>query len=72
MPFKTLTIKEDVYNKLVALKEDSESFSDLLDKLSSCRNVALLKKMRGSVTFEDKAAMTREIREKRNEKRYHP
>ncbi|MGC9308662.1 MAG: antitoxin VapB family protein [Thermoplasmatota archaeon] len=71
MPFKTLTIKEDVYNKLVALKEDSESFSDLLDKLSRCRNVALLKKMRGAVTFEDKDAMTREIREKRKEKRYH-
>jgi len=69
MPFKTLTIKEDVYKKLVAIKREDESFSELLDKLSK-NNVALLMKLRGSIDIKEKDEMIRDIYMKRNERRY--
>jgi len=69
MPFKTLTIKEDVYKKLVAIKREDESFSDLLDKLSG-KNVALLRKVRGSIDIKEKDEMIRDIYAKRDERRY--
>ncbi len=34
MGFKTLTIKEEVYKKLMSKKGEGESFSEFLDKLS--------------------------------------
>ncbi|HDN82912.1 MAG TPA: antitoxin [Candidatus Altiarchaeales archaeon] len=69
MPFKTLTIKEDVYKKLVAIKREDESFSDLLDKLSG-KNVALLRKVRGSIDIKEKDEMIRDIYSRRDERRY--
>ena len=69
MPFKTLTIKEDVYKKLVAIKREDESFSDLLDKLSR-KNVALLRKVRGSIDIKEKDEMIRDIYSRRDERRY--
>ncbi|AEA46437.1 antitoxin VapB family protein [Archaeoglobus veneficus] len=30
---KTISIRDDVYNKLVSMKEDGESFSDVIEKL---------------------------------------
>jgi len=64
-----LTIKEDVYKKLVAIKREDESFSDLLDKLSG-KNVALLRKVRGSIDIKEKDEMIRDIYSKRDERRY--
>ena len=69
MPFKTLTIKEDVYKKLVAIKRKDESFSDLLDKLIG-KNMALLKKARGSIDIKEKEKMIRDIYTKRDERSY--
>lgn len=69
MPFKTLTIKESVYKKLVAIKRDDESFSDLLEKLSR-KNVALLRKARGSIDIKEKEKMIKDIYTKRDERRY--
>ena len=34
MAFKTITIKEDVYNELAGVKSNDESFSELLHRLS--------------------------------------
>jgi predicted CopG family antitoxin len=34
MATKTLTITEDVYDRLKSMKRDDESFSDLLDRIS--------------------------------------
>ena len=34
MATKTLTIKEDVYEHLKSMKQEDESFSDLLERLS--------------------------------------
>lgn len=70
MSFKTLTIKEQTYNKLLAIKQKGESFSDLFDRL--CRNnIEILKKSQGAVDFEEseKKSLLKDIRQKRSEKR---
>ena len=69
MGFKTITIKESIYKKLLLMKRNDESFSDLFDRLSDS-NMHMLEKMRGSQTYEDKQKMLHEINEKRKEKRY--
>jgi len=69
MAFKTLTIKESVYKKLVLMKKEKESFSDLFERLSNS-NLEVLKKMRGCNTYENKEDMLKELYEKRKQKRY--
>jgi len=69
MGFKTLTIKESVYKKLLLMKEKNESFSDLFERLSNS-NIEVLKKLRGCHIYEDKEEFLKEIYEKRKEKRY--
>jgi len=69
MAFKTLTIKESVYKKLLLMKKKDESFSELFERLSNS-NLEVLKKMRGINTYENKKEILREIYEKRKEKRY--
>jgi len=69
MGFKTLTIKESVYKKLLLMKKKDESFSDLFDRLSNS-NINALKKMRGCNTYDDKEKILSEMYEKRKEKRY--
>ena len=69
MAFKTLTIKESVYKKLLLLKRKNESFSELFERLSNS-NLEVLKNMRGCNTYEKKEEMLREIYEKRKERRY--
>ncbi|MEF8849142.1 MAG: antitoxin VapB family protein [Candidatus Thermoplasmatota archaeon] len=69
MGFKTLTIKKSVYKKLLLMKRENESFSDLFERLSQS-NLEVLKKMRGINTYENKEEMLKEIYEKRKEKRY--
>ena len=68
MAFKTLTIKESVYKKLLLMKKQNESFSDLFERLSD-KNLEVLKKMRGCNTYENKEEMLKNIYEKRKEKR---
>ena len=70
MPFKTLTIKEDVYKKLLSMKRENESFSDLFERLSK-KNLAILKKLRGCMEFEEKDKMIKAIYKKRGERRYY-
>ena len=69
MGFKTLTIKESVYKKLLIMKRKDESFSDMFERLSDS-NLEVLKKMRGCNTYEDKNDMLKEFYDKRKEKRY--
>jgi predicted CopG family antitoxin len=69
MTFKTITIREDTYRRLLAVKREDESFSDLFDRLVS-GSVGTLKALRGSVEFEAKDEMLREMRKKREEVRY--
>ena len=69
MSFKTLTIKKNVYDKLLTIKRENESFSELFERLSK-KNVASLKKLRGCTEFNEKDKMLKDIYERRKEKRY--
>ena len=57
---KTLTIRDEVYKKLLNVKRRDESFSKLLERLVSDR---------GCVEFEDKEKMLAEIQAQRTERR---
>lgn len=65
MTFKTVTIKESVYNKLILVKHKDESFSDLLERLSKSK-ITTLKKLRGCITYDDKDEILKEIKIKRS------
>jgi len=69
MSFKTLTIKTTVYEKLLAMKQENESFSDFFERLSK-NNVATLRKLRGCTEFQKKDQILRDNVKKRNERRY--
>jgi len=67
---KTITIRDEVYGKLLIIKGKNESFSELFDRLVECTSPAeTLKKLRGKVEFTDKEAMLTEIYIRRAEKR---
>ena len=66
---KTITIRDEVYGKLVMIKGKDESFSELFDRLVECSSsVETLKKLRGMVDFTDKETMLSELYLKRAEK----
>jgi predicted CopG family antitoxin len=67
---KTITIRDEVYGKLLTIKGKGESFSELFDRLVECTSPAeTLKKLRGKVEFTDKEMMLSELYSKRAEKR---
>ena len=67
---KTITIRNSVYDELKRFKKENESFSDLLDRLIKSQSKKdLLKSLRGSIEFEDKEKLLKEIEKKRREKR---
>lgn len=70
---KTLTIRDDVYQRLAAIKGKDESFSELFERLSERRgSLELLRRMRGSIEFEnasEKELFVLQSTEKRDEKR---
>ena len=37
-PMKTITLRDDTYHALLSLKEDDDSFSDVIDRLVSRKN----------------------------------
>ena len=69
MTFKTITIKKSAYEKLIAMKHENESFSDLFERLSK-NNIDSIKKLRGTIEFREKTSMMKEIYNRRREKRY--
>ena len=67
---KTITIRDEVYEKLSASKEKGESFSDLLERLvRGADPVKTLMKLRGCVEFSDKERLLAKIRASRAERR---
>jgi len=66
---KTITIKDDVYKKLLVMKREGESFSDLFERFLKGSSLEILAKLRGSVEFTDKEKMLSDIKIKRSEKR---
>jgi len=67
---KTISIRDEVYRKLLAIKREGESFSELFERLSEGANpLETLRKLRGCVEFRDKEEMLSEIYEARAERR---
>ena len=69
---KTITIRDEVYRRLVTIKRKGESFSELFDRLAKCQDSRqVLVQYRESVELnEDEAKqILNEITEKRAERR---
>ncbi|MEM2917844.1 MAG: antitoxin VapB family protein [Candidatus Bathyarchaeia archaeon] len=67
---KTITIRDDVYKKLLKVKREGESFSDLFERLiEGASPLETLKKLRGCVEFRDKEVLLKEIYAARAERR---
>ena len=67
---KTITIREEVYRKLLAVKRKDESFSELFDRLAESKDpLETLSKLRASVEFRKKKEMLSEICSARAERR---
>lgn len=67
---KTISIRDEVYRKLQAIKREDESFSELFERLAEGANpLDMLKKLRGCVEFEDKEGMLNKIYSARAERR---
>lgn len=67
---KTITIRDEVYRKLLSAKKKDESFSELFERLAEDRDsVETLKRMRGTVEFREKEKLLAEINAKRAERR---
>ncbi len=68
---KTLTIRDEVYERLIKIKRENESFSDLFMRLSEEENaLMLLERLRGSIDLPEADELIEEIYEKRVERRY--
>ena len=71
MPFKTITIREDVYKMLLTVKGTNESFSHLFEGLvKSKSNIDKLKGLRDTIEFKNKDLLLKELSERREERRY--
>jgi predicted CopG family antitoxin len=67
---KTITIRDEVYKKLLKIKHEGESFSELFERLvEDTSSIETLKRLRGCVEFKDKDKMLSEIYEGRAERR---
>jgi len=67
---KTITIRDEVYRRLVAVKEKDESFSELFERLVEGANpVKTLANLRGCAEFRDKERVLSEIHALRAERR---
>jgi len=67
---KTITIRDEVYKKLLTVKRENESFSKLFERLvESMSPLETLTKLRGCVEFTDKEKMLSEIHALRAERR---
>jgi predicted CopG family antitoxin len=67
---KTLTIRDEVYRKLLAVKAKDQSFSELLEQLSEgTKSVEVLESIRARVEFRDKERMMSELSTSRAERR---
>jgi predicted CopG family antitoxin len=68
---KTITIRDEIYKKLLTIKRKDESFSELFERLiGNMDSLEVLKKLRGCVEFKDKEKMLLEIYNLRAEHRF--
>lgn len=64
MGTKTVSLSEDAYNKLKALKEDNESFSDVVRKVTKTSNVS---KFHGALSEDTADEIEENIRKNRED-----
>lgn len=64
MGVKTITIKKKVYDKLSAVKNESESFSDLFERLVENEKPVLIK-YKGILSKKEGKALEKEIENSR-------
>ena len=63
---KTITIRDEVYKKLLIVKKKDESFSELFERLVEERkSIETLSRLRATVEFTDKEKMLSEISARR-------
>lgn len=67
---KTITIRDEVYKRLIDSKSSDESFSELFERLlAGAGSVEILSSLRGAAEFKDKSKMISELRASRAERR---
>jgi predicted CopG family antitoxin len=69
---KTITIRDEIYEKLSAVKGKDESFSELFERLvEGADPIKILRRLRGSIEFKpgEKEKLLAEIRARRAERR---
>ena len=67
---KTITIRDEVYRKLLTVKRKNESFSELFDRLVESKDpIETLTKLRATVEFRNKEEMLEELYSLRAERR---
>ena len=69
---KTITIQDEVYEKLSAVKGEDESFSELFERLvEGADSIKILRRLRGTVEFKsgEKEKLLTEIKVRRAERR---
>lgn len=70
MVSKTITIKKDIYDMLMRIKHQDESFSDLFERLAKKdRPLDILERISGSLDLGSTDEILKEIRFKREEER---
>ncbi len=67
---KTITVSDEVYEKLASAKDSEESFSEFLSRLVESTNaMETLSKLRGTLNLPEKRKILQEIGQKRTERR---
>jgi predicted CopG family antitoxin len=68
---KTITIRDEVYRRLLTAKSKDESFSELFERLlAGTSSVEILSSLRGRAEFKDKSKMISELNASRAERRH--
>jgi len=62
---KTITLRDDTYHALLSLKEDDDSFSDVIDRLVTRKNRDIREYaggLRGSKVLDDLQSFSKKMR----------
>lgn len=67
---KTITIRDEIYRKLLTVKRKDESFSELFERLAENKDpLETLAKLRAQVEFKEKEEMLSKLSFSRTERR---
>lgn len=67
---KTITVRDEIYRKLLAVKREGESFSELFERLvRGVEPIEALKRLRGCIELDDRDEVLTRIYRAREERR---